>query len=99
MAKAFETASGKRVPYQIAGHREGDIASCYADASLAEKELGWGLKLDLAKMCGAGSPITRQVSDQTARIGDLFVKFTTSVAPYVCNSLNITSLMQDLRVR
>ena len=51
MAKAFETASGKRVPYQIAGRREGDIASCYADASLAEKELGWALKLDLAKMC------------------------------------------------
>ncbi|XP_052257362.1 UDP-glucose 4-epimerase-like isoform X1 [Dreissena polymorpha] len=51
MAKAFEAASGKPVPYKIAGRRAGDIASCYADASLAEKELGWKAKLDLAKMC------------------------------------------------
>ncbi|KAH3772067.1 UDP-glucose 4-epimerase-like [Dreissena polymorpha] len=51
MAKAFETASGKPVPYKIAGRHAGDIASCYADASLVEKELGWKAKLDLAKMC------------------------------------------------
>lgn len=51
MAKAFEKASGKPVPYKIAGRRAGDIASCYADASLAEKELGWTAKLDLARMC------------------------------------------------
>ncbi|KAH3698478.1 hypothetical protein DPMN_085999 [Dreissena polymorpha] len=51
MAKAFEAACGKRMPYKIAGRRAGDIASCYADASFAEKELGWKAKLYLAKMC------------------------------------------------
>lgn len=51
MAKAFEKAAGKPIPYKIAGRRVGDIASCYADATLAEKELGWKAKLDLAKMC------------------------------------------------
>lgn len=51
MAKAFEKASGKPVPYKIAGRRAGDVASCYSDASLAAKELGWTAKLDLTKMC------------------------------------------------
>lgn len=51
MAKAFEKASGTPIPYKIAPRRAGDIASCYADASLAEKELGWKAKLDLSKMC------------------------------------------------
>ena len=39
------------MPYQIAGRRAGDVASCYADAKLAEKEMGWTAKLDLTKMC------------------------------------------------
>ncbi|MGM0453796.1 MAG: UDP-glucose 4-epimerase GalE [Thermodesulfobacteriota bacterium] len=41
MIRAFENASGQRIPYRIVGRRPGDIAACYADASLAEKELGW----------------------------------------------------------
>jgi UDP-glucose 4-epimerase len=40
-----------QIPYKIAGRREGDIASCYANAALAEQELGWTAKLDLSKMC------------------------------------------------
>ncbi|KAH3772225.1 UDP-glucose 4-epimerase-like [Dreissena polymorpha] len=51
MAKSIETASGKPVPYKIAGRCADDIVSRYADASLAEKELGWKANLDLAKMC------------------------------------------------
>ncbi|XP_045157853.2 UDP-glucose 4-epimerase-like [Mercenaria mercenaria] len=51
MAKAFEKASGKPIPYVTAGRRAGDIASCYSDASLAKQDLGWEAKLDLAKMC------------------------------------------------
>ncbi|XP_052775084.1 UDP-glucose 4-epimerase-like [Mya arenaria] len=51
MAKAFEKGSGKPIPYKIAGRRTGDIASCYADAKLAQEELGWTAKLDLARMC------------------------------------------------
>lgn len=39
--RAFEEASGKKVPYKIVGRRHGDIATCYADANKAEKTLGW----------------------------------------------------------
>lgn len=31
------------VPYEIVGRRPGDIATCFADASKAEKELGWNI--------------------------------------------------------
>ncbi|MCK5457253.1 MAG: UDP-glucose 4-epimerase GalE, partial [Melioribacteraceae bacterium] len=41
MAKAFEKASGRSVPYKIAGRRAGDIAECFANPELAEKELNW----------------------------------------------------------
>ncbi|KAL4236311.1 hypothetical protein ACF0H5_004698 [Mactra antiquata] len=51
MAKAFEKASGKSIPFKFADRRPGDIASCYGDATLAAKELGWKAKLDLSKMC------------------------------------------------
>ncbi len=51
MVRAFEEASGKAVPYKIVGRRPGDIASCYADASLAERELGWKAERNIAQMC------------------------------------------------
>ena len=41
MVCAFEEASGKLVPYRIAPRRPGDIATCYADPTKAERELGW----------------------------------------------------------
>lgn len=41
LAKAFEHASGKPIPYEVVDRRPGDIASCYADASKAERDLGW----------------------------------------------------------
>jgi UDP-glucose 4-epimerase len=49
--KAFERASGKRVPLEIVARRAGDIASCYADASLAARELGWKATRTLDDMC------------------------------------------------
>jgi len=49
--KAFETATGKKVPYDIAARRPGDIAAYYADASLAARELGWKAKLGIEDMC------------------------------------------------
>lgn len=49
--KAFSEASGRPVPYEIVGRRQGDIGECWADPSLAERWLGWNAKLDLAKMC------------------------------------------------
>ena len=48
---AFEQASGRPVPYQIVERRPGDTAACYADPTLAQRELGWVAKLDLAQMC------------------------------------------------
>jgi UDP-glucose 4-epimerase len=51
MVKAFEEASGKKVPYQIAPRRPGDIAACYADPALAEGELGWKATRGVAQMC------------------------------------------------
>ncbi|MDQ1815230.1 UDP-glucose 4-epimerase GalE [Massilia sp. CCM 9210] len=51
MVRAFEQASGKNVPYQIVARRPGDIAACFADATLAETELGWKAERDVAQMC------------------------------------------------
>ncbi len=41
MVAAFQKACGKPIPYTITDRRPGDIACCYADPSLAQKELGW----------------------------------------------------------
>jgi UDP-glucose 4-epimerase len=51
MVRAFESASGKPVPYKIVARRAGDIAACYANTELAERELGWKAKYDVARMC------------------------------------------------
>ncbi len=51
MVLAFEQVSGKKIPYEIVGRRSGDIAACYADSVLAEKELGWKAELGLEEMC------------------------------------------------
>lgn len=48
---AFEEACGKELPVEIVDRRPGDIAECYADATKAEKELGWKAEFDLARMC------------------------------------------------
>ncbi|WP_341501647.1 UDP-glucose 4-epimerase GalE [Gallaecimonas sp. GXIMD4217] len=41
IVQAFEQVSGRTVPYQVVPRRPGDIATCYADPSLAAKTLGW----------------------------------------------------------
>lgn len=51
MVRAFEAASGRPVPYRIAPRRAGDIASCYADPTLAEQLLGWRATRGLDAMC------------------------------------------------
>ncbi len=51
VVKAFSIASGREIPYEIKPRRAGDIATCYADASLAEKELGWKATFDINDMC------------------------------------------------
>ncbi len=51
MVKAFAEAAGKKIPYRIVGRRPGDIASCYADASKAEKEMSWKASRGIKAMC------------------------------------------------
>lgn len=50
MVKAFEKACGKPIPYRITQRRAGDIARCYADPSLAQKELDWKTEKTLEDM-------------------------------------------------
>jgi UDP-glucose 4-epimerase len=51
MIRAFEEASGRRIPFRIASRRPGDISTCYADPSLADKILGWRARFGLREMC------------------------------------------------
>jgi UDP-glucose 4-epimerase len=51
VVKAFEAASGRKVPYRITGRRAGDIAAYYADPSLAKKLLGWQTQYGIEEMC------------------------------------------------
>ena len=51
VVKAFEDASGVRIPYEITARRPGDIAECYADATKAYKELGWRAERGIEQMC------------------------------------------------
>ena len=51
VVKAFEEATGVKVPYVIKERRPGDIATCYADAAKAKEELGWVAERELKEMC------------------------------------------------
>lgn len=51
VVKAFEKACGKKIPYEIKPRRAGDIATCYSDATLAKKELGWEAEYGIDEMC------------------------------------------------
>jgi len=50
LVNAFIEVNGVDVPYEIVGRRAGDIAEFYADASKAERELGWKAKLGIWEM-------------------------------------------------
>lgn len=51
IVKAYSKACGHEIPYEIKPRRAGDIATCYADASLARKELGWEAEYGIDEMC------------------------------------------------
>ncbi|QXL83256.1 UDP-glucose 4-epimerase GalE [Comamonas sp. NLF-1-9] len=51
MVASFERASGRPVPYTVAARRPGDVAQCWADASLAQTLLGWRARRDTDAMC------------------------------------------------
>ncbi|ACZ19641.1 UDP-glucose 4-epimerase [Thermanaerovibrio acidaminovorans DSM 6589] len=49
--RAFEAATGVRIPYRIVDRRPGDVPVCYADPSKALRELGWRAERTLEDMC------------------------------------------------
>lgn len=51
IVKNFEEATGIKIPYSIKPRRDGDIATCYSDATKAKEELGWTAKYGIKEMC------------------------------------------------
>ena len=51
VVRAFEQASGRKVPFRIVDRRPGDVAACYADPATAREALGWFAGKDMAAMC------------------------------------------------
>ncbi|MDY6808351.1 UDP-glucose 4-epimerase GalE [Gordonia sp. HNM0687] len=49
--KAFERASGRPIPYEVAPRRAGDIAASYADPSKANADLDWRATKTIDDMC------------------------------------------------
>ena len=51
MIHAFERATGRTIPFKISPRRPGDVASYYANPSLAERLFNWKAKLTVDDMC------------------------------------------------
>jgi UDP-glucose 4-epimerase len=51
VVRAFEAASGRKVPYEIVARRPGDVACCFASTHAAEQLLGWRAQYGLERMC------------------------------------------------
>lgn len=51
LVRAFETATGVRVPFEIKGRRPGDVAETWAAVDKAATDLGWTAKLTIEDMC------------------------------------------------
>lgn len=51
LVHAFESASGKKIPYEIAPRRAGDLPEYYANVDLAARELHWQTELSVEDAC------------------------------------------------
>ena len=51
IVKAFEKASGRKVPYELVPRREGDIAANWADPARARELFGWVATRNIDDMC------------------------------------------------
>ena len=51
VVNAFSKACGREIPYEIVDRRPGDIATCYADPTKANEELGWKAERGIDEMC------------------------------------------------
>lgn len=71
LIKAFRKSSGKEIPYKVVERRPGDIASCYADPSLANKELAWAATYTIQDGCDSTWKWQSQNPDGYETIGSL----------------------------
>lgn len=51
LVDTFSQVTGRPIPYRRAERRPGDVATCYADVSLARTVLGWEAEYDVTRMC------------------------------------------------
>ena len=51
LVETFERVTEQEIPYQIVERRTGDVATCYANADKAMKELNWKTLKTLEDMC------------------------------------------------
>lgn len=49
--RAFETVSGKSIPFKVVDRRPGDAVQSYANPQKAQRELDWHTQYDLTRMC------------------------------------------------
>lgn len=51
IVQAYEAICGRVIPRSFGPRRTGDVPACYADATRAERELGWKATRTLREMC------------------------------------------------
>jgi UDP-glucose 4-epimerase len=51
VVRAFEAASGRKVPYDLVARRPGDVPSYYASPVAAKELIGWRAEKNLGDMC------------------------------------------------
>jgi len=51
LVKAYETANGVKIPYEIVARRLGDVAENFANCEKAKKELGWEARFTIVDAC------------------------------------------------
>lgn len=51
LISTFKEVTGVEVPFEIVARRPGDVAECWADASLSNQVLGWKAERSIEAMC------------------------------------------------
>lgn len=51
MVKAFSQSCGKKLPYEFAPRRAGDLPAFWADPAYAKEQLGWIAEKNIQEMC------------------------------------------------
>ena len=51
LVEAFERVNGVKVARRFAPRRPGDVVTCYADATLAQRAMGWKASRGIEAMC------------------------------------------------